>query len=87
MVEPAVSTLLRYPAMAESKKTALKRGSPTKINCRSYQDKSIGLGYSAIFAFVYENIYKIMNVSLRILKEQGETNTLAQARSLGKPWY
>ena len=35
------------------------KGSPTKMNLtcmsRSYQDKSIGISYSVIFAFVYEN--------------------------------
>ena len=34
-------------------------GSPTKMNLtcmsRSYEDKSIGISYSVMFAFVYEN--------------------------------
>ena len=37
----------------------LLKGSPTKMNLtcmsRSYQDKSIGISYSVIVAFVYEN--------------------------------
>ena len=39
--------------------TVSERGSPTKMNLtcmsRSYEDKSIGISYSVIFAFVYEN--------------------------------